>query len=93
MLPSYDVIKADLFVARNSQVLSAYLSQRVYVLSLYVEQLPDPILRVINAHVSVDDDLMLHVLALHGEADRGLLRDLMIPEGVLVIVGELNEKT
>jgi len=62
------------------------------VLTINVESLSDTVLWVIDTHVPVNYYLMLHVFSLNVKPDRGLLRDLVIPECVLVIVGEFDKQ-
>lgn len=62
------------------------------VLSTDVKNLSNTVLWVINTHVPVNNDLMLHFFPLNREANCGLLRDLVIAECVLFIVLEFNEK-
>ena len=89
VLACEDVIDTQLFVARDRQILSADLCQRVDVLAVNFEELSHPILGVVDAHVAVDDDLVLHVLALDGEGHRGLVGHLVIAESVLVVIRKL----
>ena len=89
VLACEDVIDTHLFVARDPQILSADLCERVDVLTVDFEELSHAILGVVDAHVAVDDDLVPHVLALDGEGHCGLVRHLVVAESVLVIVGKL----
>jgi hypothetical protein len=61
----------------------------VDVLTVNFEELSQPILGMVNTHVPVDNDLVLHIFTLDGESNRGLCGDLMIPQSVLAIILKL----
>jgi hypothetical protein len=77
-----DVIDTHHFVAKDRQIVIAVLSQRVDVLSINFEELSHAIL-------GVDDNLVLHILALGGEGYRGLVGNLVIAEIAHGIIGKL----
>ena len=89
VLACEDIIDTQLFVARDRQILSANLCQRVDVLAIDFEELSHAILGMVDAHVAVYDNLVPHVLALDGEGHCCLVGHLVVPQGVLVVIGKL----
>ena len=89
VLACEDIIDTQLFVARDRQILSADLCERVDVLTIDFEELSHAILGVVDAHVAVYDDLVPHILALDGEGHCGLVGHLVVAQSVLVVIGEL----
>jgi hypothetical protein len=91
-LPCDYVEEPCLFVKRHSKIPGAYLSQRMNHLAFNFENLPHPILRMVNTHVSVNDNLMFESCSLNRESYCSLLRDLVVPKRVLLIIFKFYEE-
>ena len=86
VLACKDVIDSQLYGARDRQILSADLGQRVDVLTVNLKELSHTVLGMVHTHVPVDNDLMLHIFALDRESNCGLIEHLMISQSVHVII-------